>query len=43
MLFENGHIADAVPPYLRAVELKPTTRSSRSSWRRSSSRAKNGH
>ncbi len=23
MLFENGHVQDAIPPYLRAVELKP--------------------
>ena len=23
MLFENGHIKEAIPPYLRAVELKP--------------------
>jgi predicted Zn-dependent protease len=23
MLFENGHVDDAIPPYVRAVELKP--------------------
>ena len=38
MLFENGRVKEAIVPYQRAVSSSPTARSSRSSWRRSSSR-----